>query len=212
MTIHFLPESYVRAIGLDIVVPVSGCPDLMDPSNRRIVIPARVEMHFRRDEGTPRGDREYVYVCVVGPRRLKSGEPGKPIASTGWERSRVEGRWGYVDRPDWLTGLIAAQFPKGWSASLAELEAERHSTDEAPDGAVQELRAPSTEAVLDDFIARCEVALSGCCSECDAAIAIVKGCRQAALDGAPVPELPGLLSGDALRAAVAGHLFGGGAR
>lgn len=45
------------------------------------------------------------------------------------------------------------------------------------------------EAVLDDFIARCEVALGGCCSECDAAIAIVKGRRQSALDNAPVPEL-----------------------
>ncbi|MFJ9420777.1 hypothetical protein [Streptomyces sp. NPDC101249] len=96
-------------------------------------------------------------------------------------------------------------------AEVDRLEAERHSTNEALDNAVQELRARSAEAVLDDFIARCEVALSGCCSECDAAIAIVKGRRQAALDGAPVPELPGLLSGDALRAALACHLFGGGA-
>ena len=53
---------------------------------------------------------------------------------------------------------------------------------------VAELETART-AVLDDFIARCEVALHGCCSECDAAIAIVKGRRQAALDGAPVPEL-----------------------
>ncbi|MFD7794372.1 hypothetical protein [Streptomyces sp. NPDC059759] len=67
------------------------------------------------------------------------------------------------------------------------LEAERHVTNEALDDAVKALRArPSV--VLDDFIARCEVALSGCCPECDAAIAIVKGRKQAALDGAPVPE------------------------
>ncbi|MFJ4932377.1 hypothetical protein ACIP8U_00700 [Streptomyces pseudovenezuelae] len=121
MTITFLPESYVRAVGLDIVVPVSNRPDLTDPSNRRIVIPARVEMHFRRDEGTPRGTREYVHVAVIGPRRLKSGEAGKPITSIGWESCRVEGRWGYVDRPEWLTDLLADEFPESWNPSLVEL-------------------------------------------------------------------------------------------
>ena len=121
MTIAFLPDSFTRAVGLDVVVPVSGRPDLTDPSNGRIVIPARVEMHFRRDEGTPRGIREYVHVSVVGPRRLKSGDAGQPIVSIGWERCRVEGRRGYVDRPDWLTDLIADEFPEGWNAALVEL-------------------------------------------------------------------------------------------
>ncbi|MFI5473126.1 hypothetical protein ACIA6D_23165 [Streptomyces cacaoi] len=72
----------------------------------------------------------------------------------------------------------------------------RHMTPEAA-AELEKLRARVAEleagraTVLDDFIARCEVALSGCCSECDAAIAIVKGRRQAALDAAPVPELAG---------------------
>lgn len=94
--------------------------------------------------------------------------------------------------------------PEGGAAELerlrvrvAELETERHSTNEALSDAAEQLRAnqdrtaeqaATRAAVLDDFIARCEVALSGCCSECDAATAIVKGRKQAALDSASVPE------------------------
>lgn len=42
--------------------------------------------------------------------------------------------------------------------------------------------------VLADFVDRCAIALSGCCPECDAATAIVRGRVQPTLDGAPVPE------------------------
>lgn len=42
--------------------------------------------------------------------------------------------------------------------------------------------------VLADFVDRCAIALSGCCPECDAAVAIVRGRVQPAMDGAPVPE------------------------
>lgn len=121
MTITFLPETFTRVTGLDLVIPASGHPDLTDPSNRRIVIPARVELRFLREEGTPRGTREWVHVAVIGPRRLRSEEAGKPITSIGWERSRIEGRWGYVNRPDWLTDLIADEFPEGWDPSLVQL-------------------------------------------------------------------------------------------
>lgn len=83
------------------------------------------------------------------------------------------------------------------AAELVRLREERHSTNESLSAAAERLRADRDRideleagrpALLDDFIARCEVALGGCCSECDAAIAIVKGRKQAALDGAPVPE------------------------
>lgn len=121
MTIHFLPDVYTRATSTTVVVPVSGVADLMAPSGRRVVIPARVEISLTLIEGTPRGDREYAYVAVIGPRRLKSGAAGKPITTAGWESARNDGPRGYVARPDWLTALLAEYLPMGWSPALLDL-------------------------------------------------------------------------------------------
>jgi hypothetical protein len=67
------------------------------------------------------GTVEYASVHVYGPRRLKSGELGKPISSFRWQQARNEGYRGYVPRPDWLSALIAQHLPAGWSPSLVEL-------------------------------------------------------------------------------------------
>lgn len=122
VSIHFLPDVYTRATETTVVVPVSGHPDLTDPSNRRVVIPARVEISLTLIEGTARGDRLYAYVAVIGRRRLKAGNGGMSITSTGWEAARNEGFLsGYVDRPDWLTELLAEHLPVGWDPSLLDL-------------------------------------------------------------------------------------------
>lgn len=89
-------------------------------------------------------------------------------------------------------GVINAALTQNRTAAGIALALESAQMLMTPETAAElkELREKGKrEAVLDDFIARCEVALSGCCSECDAAIAIVKGRRQAALDNALVPEL-----------------------
>ncbi|MET9705348.1 hypothetical protein [Streptomyces griseus] len=111
MTIHFLPEQYDRATKTTIVIPVSGHPDLGDPSNGRYLIPARVEIDVTQIEGGPKA-RTFIYVSVTGPRRLKSGNPGQPITSIGWDNARNSGRRGYVDRPDWLTAVLDEHMPR----------------------------------------------------------------------------------------------------
>ena len=121
MTIHFLPDEYSRVTQTTVVVPVSGWDPLTDPSNGYVVLPARVEITLRRDEGTSRGDRTSAHVAVVGPRRLKSGATGKPITVIGWERARNEGPRGYVARPDQLTAVLAENLPGGWDPTLLEL-------------------------------------------------------------------------------------------
>lgn len=111
MPIHFLPDVFARATKTTVVVPVSGCPDLTDPSTGRVVIPAQVEIVAQCIEGSE-NDRTWLYVAVIGPRRLKSGEPGQPIITASWNKSRVDGARGYVDRPDWLTDLIDEQMQR----------------------------------------------------------------------------------------------------
>ncbi|MFJ2719404.1 hypothetical protein [Streptomyces sp. NPDC087437] len=103
------------------VIPVTGRPDLTDPITGRIVIPALVELHLRRDEGTPKGTREYAYVSVTGPRRLKSRQPGKPITSTGWHRANGDDYRHRAVRPDWLTEDVAGLLPGGWDPALLDL-------------------------------------------------------------------------------------------
>jgi hypothetical protein len=123
MTINFLPDEYDLVTQTTVVVPVfrPSTDALTDPSNGHVVLPARVEITLRLDEGTPRGNRATAYVSVAGPRRLKSGAAGKPITTTGWDRARNEGPRGYVARPAWLTELLAEHLPDGWDPALLEL-------------------------------------------------------------------------------------------
>lgn len=111
MPIDFLPEQFDRAIKTTIVIPVSGHPDLGDPSTGRTLIPAHVEINVTQIEGGPKA-RTFTYVGVTGPRRLKSGAAGKPITSFGWDEARNDGRYGYVDRPDWLTAVLDEHMPR----------------------------------------------------------------------------------------------------
>lgn len=113
--INFLPDQYTRVTEQIIAVPVKGQQDITDPMTRRVLLPERVEISVRRDEGTERGDRVRTYVAVYGPRRLKSGEYGKGICSTGWENERNEGLHGYVPRPQWLSDLVAVHTPRDTS-------------------------------------------------------------------------------------------------
>ena len=124
MSIDFLPDEYSRATRTTVVVPVSGKEALTDPDNGRVVLPARIEITLTLIEDTPRGDRAFAYVAVVGPRRLKSGAAGKPITSIGWEKTRNGGPRGYVLRPAWLTDLLADYLPMGWGPSLLDLPEE----------------------------------------------------------------------------------------
>ncbi|MFH8805266.1 hypothetical protein ACH4F6_37950 [Streptomyces sp. NPDC017936] len=123
MTIDFLPDEYRRAVQTTVVIPVEvpSRNALTDPSNGRVVLPARVEIILTRFEGVPSGDRTRAYVAVIGPRRLKSGAVGKPIAVPGWETARNDGPRGYVDRPAWLTDVLAENLPDGWDPALLEL-------------------------------------------------------------------------------------------
>jgi hypothetical protein len=118
-----LPDEYSRATKTTVVIPVAqpSRDALTDPSNGRVVLPARVEITLKLIEGTPRGDRTSAYVAVIGPRRLKSGAAGKPITSIGWEKARNDGPRGYVARPAWLTDLLAKHLPMGWDPALLEL-------------------------------------------------------------------------------------------
>lgn len=121
MSINFLPERFIRVTQTDVVVPVSGRPDLTDPSTGRVIIPAFVQLHLRRDVGTPRGDRETAMVSVSGPRRLKSGAAGKEITCFGWDRARNNGSRGQVDRPEWLAAVVSGLMPQGWPLYLVEI-------------------------------------------------------------------------------------------
>ncbi|MFJ8006150.1 hypothetical protein [Streptomyces fagopyri] len=125
MSIDFLPPKFSRVTAVDLVVPVRGKPDLVDPTNGFVVVPAFVELHLRRDEGLPAGDREYAYASVSGPRRLKSGVEGKSIRTVGWERPRNRGVRRTVARPPWLAQELYDLMPAGWSMRLVSL------TDEA---------------------------------------------------------------------------------
>lgn len=121
MTIHFLPDTYTRATQTTVIVPVTGVPDLTDPSNGRTVIPARVELIVTRFEGTPDGGRQSTYVAVIGPRRLKSGAPGREITTTGWQNERNKSWRGTVaERPDWLSKLVTEHQPQEAAAPATE--------------------------------------------------------------------------------------------
>lgn len=113
-------EFHEKRTAITVVVPASGGQDLRDPITMRTVVPMAVELELTRVE-TPDNVREYAHVSVHGPRRLKSGEQGKPINSLGWEAATQYGARGYVDRPAWLTELIAAHMPEVWPLSLVEL-------------------------------------------------------------------------------------------
>ncbi|MFE5140378.1 hypothetical protein ACFRDV_22320 [Streptomyces fagopyri] len=123
--IDFLPETFSRITAVNLVVPVSGKPDLVDPHNGFVVVPAFVELYLRRDEGLPGTDREYAHASVSGPRRLKSGSEGRSISSFGWERPRNRGGRRTVARPPWLAQELYDLMPAGWSMRLVNL------TDEA---------------------------------------------------------------------------------
>ncbi|MFF9175919.1 hypothetical protein [Streptomyces sp. NPDC014793] len=121
MSIDFLPADFSRITVVDVVVPVSDKPDLLDPSTGRTIIPAFVEVSLRRNQGVPTGDRESAYVSVAGPRRLKSGAAGKQISCYGWDQARNRGARHVVERPDWLSLVIFDLWPGGWPLSLVEL-------------------------------------------------------------------------------------------
>ncbi|MFH8483035.1 hypothetical protein [Streptomyces sp. NPDC018055] len=109
MTIPFLPEEYTRATRTTVVVPVSGKGLLTDPATRRVLTPASVEMTVTRVQGPK--PRTYRTVGVSGLRRLKAGSDGREITSYGWEAFRNYGRFGYAQRPDWLTDRIFEHMP-----------------------------------------------------------------------------------------------------
>ncbi|MGW1436809.1 hypothetical protein ACWD7M_16360 [Streptomyces griseus] len=109
MTIDFLPDDYTKATQTTVVVPVSGRGLLTDPATRLVLTPASVEMTVKRVQGPK--PRTYRYVGVRGLRRLKAGGDGKEISSYGWEAFRNYGRFGYAQRPDWLTDLILEHMP-----------------------------------------------------------------------------------------------------
>lgn len=121
MTDLLLPDSFTRVTAVQRVVSVTGKPDLIDPITGRVVIPALVELHLRRDEGVPGGTREYAYVGVTGPRRLKSRRPGHQITSNGWQRARGDDYRPGAVRPEWLTDELAALLPDGWDSALLDL-------------------------------------------------------------------------------------------
>jgi hypothetical protein len=121
VSIDILPESFSRVTAITRVVPVSGKPDLTDPSTGRTVVPAFVKLYLRRNEGVPGGDRDFVYVSVSGPRRLKSYAEGKQISCFGWERERNRGTRHTIDRPEWLALVIFGLMPDGWPLRLVDL-------------------------------------------------------------------------------------------
>ncbi|WP_069630837.1 hypothetical protein [Streptomyces niveus] len=112
-----------------VIVPALGASDLTDHFTRRIVIPERVELRAVRIV-KPTESREWVSVSVHGPRRLKSGLPGKEISSFGWDSAVVESYDGApTSRPDWLTALITKHLPEGWSSVLVDVTATGGATD-----------------------------------------------------------------------------------
>lgn len=114
-------EYYEIRTEVTVIVPASGAKDLTDHYTRRIVIPERVELGLNRIV-TPDETREWAYVSVHGPRRLKSGIPGQEISSYGWQDAVTESYDGApTSRPDWLTTLITEHLPEGWTPVLVDL-------------------------------------------------------------------------------------------
>ncbi|MER7813709.1 hypothetical protein ABZ714_34315 [Streptomyces sp. NPDC006798] len=99
---------------ITLTIPVAGVPDLAAPVTGRTVVPTEVEIRLT-ETSTIDGVEAYAIVSVSGPRRLKSGDTGRRITSAGWERFKAD------QRPGWLTGLLAAHWPKGWARGLAGL-------------------------------------------------------------------------------------------
>lgn len=114
-----------------VVVLVRDVPDLPDAIVRSlVVVPERVVLRLTR-EVQPETVTERASVSVLGPRRLKSGEPGARDASSyGWEDAVPLRRNPERVRPEWLTRVIADWLPVGWSADLVDL-----SADDVTDGA-----------------------------------------------------------------------------
>jgi hypothetical protein len=95
---------------IQVVVSVSGAPDLLDPITRRTLIPASVLIHLERSD-----EREWALVSVQGSRRLKSGSRGFEISSAGWERTSIAPlHRPVVERPQWLSDTLARHLPDGW--------------------------------------------------------------------------------------------------
>lgn len=116
-----LPTSFTRVTALQRAVPVTGRPDLTDPTTGRIVIPALVEIHLRCDEGVPGGTHEYASVSVTGPRRLKSGRAGHQITSLGWQHAHGDHYRPGAVRPDWLAQVLVELLPEDWNPALLDL-------------------------------------------------------------------------------------------
>jgi hypothetical protein len=110
-----LPALFSRITTINLVVPVVDQPDITDRTTRRVVIPAVVELHLHRQEGTDEGTRQWGFVSVTGARRLKSGAVGDQISTVGWSKAH--------GRPDWLTDVITTLLPDGWDPALLDLPA-----------------------------------------------------------------------------------------
>lgn len=113
-----------------VVALVRDVPDLADAvSPSRVVIPERVILRLTR---TVQSDSwtEQASVSVLGPRRLKSGKPGREISADGWEDTVPLRRNPDAVRPDWLTSVITEWLPVGWNTDLVDL-----SEDDMTDGA-----------------------------------------------------------------------------
>ncbi|MEU1133541.1 hypothetical protein ABZ383_27415 [Streptomyces sp. NPDC005900] len=102
---------------IEITVTMQAAPDLLDPITRRIVIPESVVVCLSRSE-----NQEWAHVSVHGPRRLKSGGCGVAIDSAGWEKAvRAPLHRPSVDRPQWLTDVLAQYLPSDWPTQLLDL-------------------------------------------------------------------------------------------
>ena len=101
------------------VAAPDGVADLYDPVTRRTVSPETVTLRLTRFVW-PSQTSEVASVIVAGSRRLKSGRKGQPIDSSGWDQA-VNRPWysgAPVERPEWLTQLLADHLPPEWDAGL----------------------------------------------------------------------------------------------
>jgi hypothetical protein len=80
-------------------------PDLTDPVTGRTVVPDIVEIRLTHIEGEAVTGGAWAAVAVTGPRRLRSGLPGRDITSVGWHQQAKDG----APRPGWLTDLLTAE-------------------------------------------------------------------------------------------------------
>lgn len=118
------PDAEYHEIKTEVGVsfPASGASDLADCWNGRTVIPETIRISLIRVQ-TPDETREWAYVAVSGPRRLKSGAQGAEIESNGWEDAFPPAKGHTVaTRPDWLTREIADHLPEGWGPALLGLK------------------------------------------------------------------------------------------